>query len=247
METKNLLLGTAAVLGGLVLLAAKGETEDDDEPEVGENHPEVGFAPSPDVELFNPARVTDWVERSPTIGHFYQVRRGDMLLGHGKKSITWTALFNAACVIAEEREEFSEEEIEDYGRAMANNANFRCEYAQLILASTWNDTLYGTWGYRRREFPGHHGRSIPLSTCHADNLARMRSKSEPVRRIEVGRPEDKGTGSAVVNGLSRPLLWLPLINLDALLDGEVTTRDMVWPGESRVSGLEPPPHFWRFA
>ena len=254
MEGRTLLYLAGAVAGAVALLsgddadaeAAEGEVD----PQVGEpNHPQVGFAPAA-VELPStlpmqsaPMPVEDWEQREPTVGHFYQAQRGDMLLGHGKKSITWMALYRAADFLALEAEQ-GEADSHRFAKITADNANNRCEYAHLILAGSWNDQLYGTWGYGKRDFTGHHGRGVPLSTCHADNRARMLEGLDPVRQIDPCTPGEKGTGAALVNGLSRPYLWLPLIDLNALLDGQVTTDGVVW-GASTISGLEPPPAFWR--
>jgi len=255
MEGRTILYLAGAVAAGVALFsgddAEAGDVgEEEMDPQVGApNHPQVGFAPAV-VELPRgyslpprPMPVEEWEQREPTVGHFYQVQRGDMLLGHGKKSITWMALYRASHFLAVEQEQ-GEADSHRFAKIMADNANNRCEYAHLILAGSWNDQLYGTWGYGKRDFTGHHGRGIPLSTCHADNRARMLEGEEPVRQIEPCCPADKGSGAALVNGLSRPYLWLPLIDLDALLDGRVTTDGVVW-GASAISGLEPPPTFWR--
>jgi len=247
VKREHAIIGGIAGLAALALLATgKDDEEQQNEPEVGER-PQVGFAPSTEDCLQAEPEVIDveaWEKSEPTIGSFYQVRRGDMMLGHGKKSITWMALKNAAFYLARESGE-SKKEADKYARELANNPSMRCDYAILILTSAFNDDIYGTWGFGARSFAGPHGRSIPLETCHNDNRERMFNGQAPVRQVAVCTPLEKGTGAALVTGLCRPFLWLPMLNLKSLADREVTTRDVVWPGDERISGLEPPPEFWR--
>lgn len=239
------IVGAAAAAVGLAFLFGG---DDEETPEVGES-PKVGFSPATSTEILiptipEPTKLEQWEDEVPTMGTFFQVRRGYIFLGTGRKSISWTALYRAAnwCMLSRGA---SKEDAEKYAEHVAHNGNYRQDYVSLILSGYWNDTYYGTWGYSRRSFPGPHGRSIPLEAVHADNRSLLLNGQAPARQVPRGNPEDKGTGSCVATtGLCRPYLWMPMINLDAFLGGEVTTRDVIWPGERRISQLEPPPEFW---
>lgn len=246
------LLGAAAAAVGLAFLFSGEEDGEGAAGEEDEGRPRVGFAPTLE-QIFvphppDPVDLEQWEDagKLPTIGTFFQVPRKFMLLGTGKKSVTWMALYRAAnfCLLSQGA---SVDEAHRYAERTAHNGDMRSEYGNLILASSWNDELYGTWGYGRRCPVGPHGRGIPFEACHADNRARLLAGRPPARQIPLGSPEDRGSGSAIVStGRSRPYLWLPMINLDEFLRGIITTRGVVWPGDRRISGIDPPPEFWAF-
>lgn len=247
------IIGAAAAAVGLAFLISEdeegAETTSGGLPDRADTSapPRVGFQLS---EILLPQRpevdLERWESEQPTIGTFFQIPRGHILLGAGRKSVTWTALYRAAnwCLLARN---VPEDEAHKRAEKIAHNGDMRSEYGNLILASSWNDGFYGTWGCNRRSPVGPHGRGIPFEACHADNRSRMLAGRAPARQIPMGVPGDRGTGSAVAStGRSRPYLWLPMINIDAFLQGEITTRGVIWPGEQRISGLEPPPEFWAF-
>lgn len=230
-------IGFAALAAGVLALLGSGE--DEEAPETGEDEesddsvtaPRVGFrAP---VELVN---ITNYEDESPRCGYFYQVQRGDIWLGIGPKSISWQALFRIGVDAG-----LNDSDARDIAKSVA----LRVSMTNLIIASAWNDSLYSTWGYGPKDFVGEQGRALPLAAVHADNRELMLAQHSPERMIDRGEASWKGTSRCVgVTGASRPYLWIPLIDAEKAVDGIATTEGLVWPGDGRVSVLEPPAEIW---
>jgi hypothetical protein len=245
MKIGSVLLGSAATVVALAVLLS-GEDEGDETPqgddgEDDKDSPSAGFVESAALAqaaqtLVERASLEDWEEDEPTMGCFYQVRRGDIMLGTGSKSITWRALDRAVTFLR------------GHGHAVPEDLAYDCElrvaYGELILAGGYNAELFSTWGYGRRAFTGVHGRAIPLGTHHADVRTALECGRQPTRMIPEGNPIQAGTGIAERRtGLCRPYLWLPMIDLDALLGGVVTLDTIMW--EDGSTPIDPPQKFMR--
>ncbi len=116
---------------------------------------------------------------------------------------------------------------------MPANRVFRRQLCGLVLASPFNDILYGERPMAPARDTGPHGRSISMSAKHADNLALMREGKPLVRTID-------SRGRVVVHGhASPPAIWIPLISLEDLAQGTVTTAGYEY--EDGSSTIVPPP------
>lgn len=119
-------------------------------------------------------------------------------------------------------------------RQISNNKHFRKQLANLILTSPFNDALYGERPVGHRSHVGPHGRTIEVSAKHADNISKIRSGEPLVRTIDsrgrVVMPAESG---------HLPALWIPLIDLDILAQGSVTTGCYEY--EDGSSTMVPPP------
>lgn len=179
----------------------------------------------------------DALERiRPTVGAFYQVRKGDTFFGRGPQAIAYNALVDFARGIG-----MGEEEAASFARA------HRVQYVDLILCSGWNDLLYGTWGYGSKAHAGPHGRSIRLIPKHADNRDRLSRGEPPLRVIQMRTPSDKRRGNAgavdraYVDGYE--YLWLPGLNPEEAASRRVLTAEgAAWPDGSSV--MNPPPEVY---
>ena len=118
-------------------------------------------------------------------------------------------------------------------RSMPANRVFRRQLCGLVLASPFNDILYGERPMAPARDTGPHGRSISMSAKHANNLALMREGKPLVRTID-------SRGRVVVHGhASPPAIWIPLISLEDLAQGTVTTAGYEY--EDGSSTIVPPP------
>lgn len=186
----------------------------------------------------------------PTVGMFYQTRRGETLLGEGPKSIVWVALYNAA----EEAATFAgDKDPHAFARSIANHPHRRVLYANLITAgSTYNDLFFGTWGYGPRDFVGPHGRALCLRAVHSDTRQALLDGVRPTRTLSLGTPADHGSNRAVAQSRAthpeaqcRPYPWLPMLNLELLYhERQITSRGCLWPGTTFPCS-EPPADVWR--
>ena len=81
---------------------------------------------------------------------------------------------------------------------------------------------------------GHMERSISMCAKHADNLSLIRSGSPLVRTID-----SRGRTVSREQATSLPTLWIPLVSLEDLAQGSVTTGGYEY--EDGSSTIVPPP------
>lgn len=176
----------------------------------------------------------------PMAGRFYLVQRGDRFLGDD--GIIAMALYQAVLQAARSKG-WSDAKAASRAQVLAADGKARMAYLNIIQCSPWNDALYGTWGYGRYAVPSAHGRAIRLVAHHDRIYDRLVDGQTPIRTLDLGRPADKGTGSATGAGDSYELLWLPPLRSDALLDSrrarQVVADGLVWPDGS--TKYNPPP------
>lgn len=119
-------------------------------------------------------------------------------------------------------------------RSMPSNKVFRGQLFSLILSSPFNDILYGERPMCPSKQCGPHGRSISMCAKHADNLSLIRSGEPLVRTIDSrGRVVSHSQASCL------PTLWIPLISLEDLAQGSVSTGGYEYDDGS--STIVPPP------
>lgn len=116
----------------------------------------------------------------------------------------------------------------------------------LIECAPTNDAVLSSplaeLGSKGNPGSGHyapHGRGISFHSVHAPNLVRMRAGMPMLRTVVNGGRADGAGAEHDGRGGHPPTLWIPLLNLDALREGAVSTRDMFWPDGS--STIVPPP------
>jgi hypothetical protein len=119
-------------------------------------------------------------------------------------------------------------------RSMPSNRSFRIQLFNLILSSPFNDILYGEKPLSPSGQCGPHGRLISMCAKHADNLSLIRSGSPLVRTID-----SRGRTVSREQATSLPTLWIPLISLEDLAQGSVTTGGYEY--EDGSSTIVPPP------
>jgi hypothetical protein len=143
-------------LGGLALLSML-------RPKASENAPEPeaegddGFDdPTRGAMGLSPAR---YLRDDAVHGSFYESRRGDILLGHGPKSITWRALYQAALDAGFHADTPGGVSAE----CIADDSARRVAYAGLICAAPAN-AAHLTHELRERDFRNHEGVGIDLRT-----------------------------------------------------------------------------------
>lgn len=231
--------------GPVLIGSAGGGDEGEELPPEFEPDEEDDDKASPAVGFVTQARalledftcdVEAWEELEPTMGTFYPVRRGDIFLGTGSKSITHRALRRVVAWLREQGH--------DVPRELADDCQLRLDYGRLILASAYNTTLFATWGYGRKALVGPHGRAIPLGSHHGDVRSELLAGRPLTRLVPQCTPADARSGKALtLTGMCRPFLWLPPLNLDLLLEGEVTVEGLTW--EDGAPALEPPSQFMR--
>jgi len=232
VKNSHIIGGGLAALG-LLLLSSKKEEEEG---------ASIGWGPALDPELADayeqqiaartPVDLEPFESETPLCGAFYQAQRKDTFLGTGSKSITYRALYQTVLENTNSKRE---------AEAIARSSMHRLSLFGSIVAGCWNDLIYGTHAYRAASPVGPHGRTVDLRPCHADNRERMLDGDAPARTVDLGAPGDGNTGNAArqARGRSMPYLWIPFIDVDAVLRGRVTTLGCDWPdGES---GIEPPP------
>lgn len=247
-QTGKVLLGAGVLALGAAVLGGKKKPEEGEEEENNEGI-KVGYAPSEEgvehllladsdqlqrlLERMGPVEIGDWESPTPCCGHFYQTRRGDLLLDRQeKKSICFQAIFNT-CRGAGADDELALER--------ATNSHILLSLCELIVSGFWNDQCYGTFGCDNG-FVGSHGRGFVFRAVHADNRGQLLEGQSPIRTVPLCEPGYQKTGMARwgAQGSCRMFLWIPMINEEALIEhGRVTTEGVTWP--DGASGLEPPP------
>lgn len=141
------LAGGAAAAAALVLLATSSKNaEAAEEAETGDDGDE--YEPLAAVG-FNPAR---YVSEGPEMGRVFTPARGDILLGEGRKSVTYRVLYDAAELAGHP----------DPQQFAGDSAN-RVGYAKLILAAPAN-AVHLTRKLRKNDFRDHRGLGIDLRT-----------------------------------------------------------------------------------
>lgn len=229
-----------SIAATVILLALAGGDD--------EELPSVGFQPpQPDDEedearllAATPVDLTQWIgkDRRPECGCFFQWRRGDMLMGEGRKSVTWRALHLEGLRAALEDGQSDPDATAD---RIAGDVGMRRALADLILMGQWNDLTQCTWGYDNRAMPGPHGRSLPFRAVHDDIRKAIERGDAPRRSVDVGTPQNRGDGSARErsDGDTREFTWIPFLDRPKLLAGHIEVDGGEWP--DGVSLLEPPP------
>ena len=116
-------------------------------------------------------------------------------------------------------------------------------YLALIVCSPWNDAAYGTNNDQATGGTlglGPHGRGINMYARHHSNLTALVQGKKPTRTTLLNGAEDDLVD---VSKGQWPQLWLPPINLEALINfGAVTTQGLEWSNGDSV--LVPPPAAW---
>jgi len=119
--------------------------------------------------------------------------------------------------------------------SLPKNKSFRKQLCNLIISSPFNDVLYG-----EAPMPGSNVACGPLGTTisvrrkHADNLSRVAQGRTLVRTIDR-----RGRIVSPSEGHHFPLMWIPYICLDSLVQGHVTTGSYEY--EDGSSTIVPPP------
>lgn len=119
-------------------------------------------------------------------------------------------------------------------RSMPANKIFRRQLCNLILSSPFNDILYGERPLSPSGQCGPHGRFISMCAKHADNLSLIRDGAPLMRTID-----SRGRIVSREQATSLPTLWIPLICLEDLAQGCVTTGGYEYDDGS--STIVPPP------
>lgn len=165
-DARTYLIGGGAV-AALLLLMASGKKRED-----GEAAPEGGVDEDGNPVIaaagFNPQR---FVSEVPDMGTLFEVDRGCLMLGTGKKSLTYRVLLSAAQLAGAEAPE-----------AIASDSSLRVAYAKLVLTA-------------------------PANAAHLTKNLRAKD----VRNVS-------GYG---IDLRRRPVLWLPILDLDMLARGVV--------------------------
>jgi hypothetical protein len=244
-SNEKIAFGVMAI-GALILAASSGSEEED--------QATVGWAPAEDEDFASlyekllldrrPIDVSKFEsgDRRPTCGAFHQVRRKEIFLGTTPKSITYVALRSTAKSVSLENG-YAEREASKFADSISRSSFHRLAFFHLIVCSSWNDEIYGTYGYRTNTPAGPHGRGIDLRPVHAPNRQRISDGQAPLRVIPLCLPEQRGSGIASEGAGEYPYLWIPPLNGTALLRGEVTTRGLRW--EDETSQINPPPEVLR--
>lgn len=120
----------------------------------------------------------------------------------------------------------------------ARDPQMRRDYAILIVCAPFQDSLYSQpnatvdpniW------VQGPNGRTTALFPRHANQEARMANAQSPLRTVNINTGARLPAYNAQ-NANRYPLLWLPAINLERLVEGEVTTFGMDYAdGSSRLN------------
>lgn len=161
----------------------------------------------------------------PTPGRFYQVVYGDYFGGtNSQHSIVYRALLSAGYIAAKQAG-YTDAAASDFARNIAKSDRNRGRYRNLIQDSPWNLRLYGTRGYDPKlAIPGPSGLAIRLLPVHAPVRQMLKQRALVPRMIALGSVAD---GSASGSGNRLEYLWLPSLDLKALLTGISTDTRIV--------------------
>lgn len=207
-------------------------------------NPDPGPGPQPSPPPTpTPEHLAPWIAPQPAPGRLYQVVAGDEFFGDAKTGGIVARALHAAVLEAAAASGMTQAKALQLAAVVAADAQARVEYLQAIQCSPWNDALYGTWRHSSA-YPGAHGRIVTLTPKHDAVYDRLLDGEAPRRTVHLGKPADVGTTKSPGGVGSRlPLVWLPVLDAEALLDpnrsNPVNADGMSWPNGS--STYDPPP------
>lgn len=185
----------------------------------------------------------------PEGGRFYQVGRGDVLLGtNASRAIVYRWIASEAFKAAKAAGQ-SDDDARATARRLARRADLRMAAYNLLGCVPFNDANYATYLVTEKSFPLFPtGRAFTLLPHHARNRARLERGDAALRNIDLGNPSDTGSGVAAALWDDEPtgfeLLWLPPLDGSQLLSGVVATDPRPWPNApgAQLSRIHPPPN-----
>lgn len=187
----------------------------------------------------------------PSGGRFYQVRKGDTLLGTNRNTgIVYRWLLGEAYKAATEIGGLDPDAARSWATQTARNKAVRTAAYNWLVCGPFNDVNFGTYGFDASIIgvPGPHGKSFRLLPIHGDVRGAIASGEAPQRNVELGTPETLGDGraGAIWRELGRNLeyLWMPPLDLTALWESRLVRVDpQPWPTDVPAwqSRINPPP------
>lgn len=123
--------------------------------------------------------------------------------------------------------------------ATKNAEPLRKALADLMTCGTYNDGMFGTTSVGfigGRQFVGPHGRGINWEPHHADVHQLIASRKTPYRTTNI----DGSRLPQFIEAQHRPVVYVPLLNLDALRRYEIVPASIDPPIKIDVSGVRFP-------
>jgi len=222
------------ILAELADDAVNGDDDDDDDGQFDLIGPEDALPPYPEP---GPVDIAAWEnpDNYPTPGGFHQVyyMGGDKARypeGHpGRNSATTTkhlaqkALYSFAYTVTGDLEK---------AKAAGDDPAMWRAYRALIDCSPYNHALFAARFEAPHKYDSPHGLQLAMLPGHDDVRFALSQGRTPMRLIDVDDPQ-------MVANASQPYPWLPPLDPEAFLDGEIRVDPEYWPsGDSKIM---PPP------